>query len=233
MTLGHRDNRSENLKFTQDHPVPIETHGLLDGQVNQMIGENKGNRLQSDEDLFKYLKNITSILDILRKDNTKFDATRDNIEILWERQQRLTSKFQNYTGPETSPPFLNEPGAIVPVPPALVPITEHSLLSGLVNNDHPQYVRRLFFGCDTIGGTAISNVVRTDIPINGEVVKDSPYTHAANSAEVTVSNKRKYEIIFEAGFSLTDGVIIEVQLQKKPAGGSFADMDCGKAYCGA
>lgn len=45
----------------------------------------------------------------------------------------------------------------------------------------------------------------TDIPINIEVVKDSPYTHTANSAEITITVSGDYIITVSASMVATNG----------------------------
>ena len=77
------------------------------------------------------------------------------------------------------------------------------------------------------------NLDLTENVIKTEIVKDSSYTHVADSAEVTVGSKRKYEIIFEAGFNMSEGDVIEVHLERKVNAGSYSELDCSKAYCGA
>lgn len=69
-----------------------------------------------------------------------------------------------------------------------------------------------------------------DLTVNTEVRKDSSYSHAMNSAEVTINNAGDHEIIFDAGFTLEPGDIVEVILFID-TGSGYMEMPGATAYC--
>jgi hypothetical protein len=88
----------------------------------------------------------------------------------------------------------------------------------------------IFSGFTPDGGHNLTTAF-SDIPIDTEFRKDTPFSHSASSPEVGITETFDYEIIVEAGFKLNEGDIIELKLQRD-TGSGYADIDCAKAYCG-
>ncbi len=92
-----------------------------------------------------------------------------------------------------------------------------------------EYASLNFFGYNASGGATI-DISGEDLIIKTEVTKDSPFTHTANSAEVTINDTAEYEIIIEAGFNFDNGTVIELSLYLDDGGG-FDIVECATAHC--
>jgi len=87
-----------------------------------------------------------------------------------------------------------------------------------------------FFGYNSSGGTGI-DADGEDLEIMTEVVKDSPYSHAAGSAEVEILESGTYEIIAESSFNFHEDDIIELAIMHDDGSG-FVLMPGAVANCG-
>jgi len=66
-------------------------------------------------------------------------------------------------------------------------------------------VEPLFFDAyDTVGGTNISSGW-TDVPLDGERIKDSAFSHASPSAEVTINTAGTYLVLARVGTDISSG----------------------------
>jgi len=89
----------------------------------------------------------------------------------------------------------------------------------------PTFVNCYFSGYST--STTDITAGLTDIPINVENRKDANYTHAVNSAEITIASAGDYEISFTVATNVTSGTIrsiSEASLYRKPAAGVYAEV---------
>lgn len=88
------------------------------------------------------------------------------------------------------------------------------------------YANNFFFGYDSAGEIAITSGW-TDLTLDTEVKKDGLFTHADDSAEVTVNKSGEYEIIGNAGFQTAgNNMFIEMRLTK-----NGTEIDGTRAYC--
>ncbi|MCP4611290.1 MAG: hypothetical protein GY845_21475 [Planctomycetes bacterium] len=93
-----------------------------------------------------------------------------------------------------------------------------------------EYASLNFFGYNETGEEAV-DIDGEDLTITTEVTNDSPFTHTANSAEVTINDTAEYEIIIEAGFNFNEGTVIELSLYRDDGGG-YDLVECATAHCG-
>ncbi len=98
------------------------------------------------------------------------------------------------------------------------------------SNERWEYASLNFFGYNETGEEPV-DIDGEDLTITTEVTKDSPFTHTANSAEVTINDTDEYEIIIEAGFNFNEGTVIELSLYRDDGGG-FDAVKGSTAHCG-
>ena len=81
----------------------------------------------------------------------------------------------------------------------------------------------IFYAYDNAGGTLIGNTP-TDIPFDTEIREDTEYTHAANSAEVTINTTGNYEVAYNCTMDVvgTARYIAEHWIEVNDGGG-FAE----------
>ena len=81
----------------------------------------------------------------------------------------------------------------------------------------------IFYAYDSAGGTLIGNTP-TDIPFDTEIREDTEYTHAANSAEVTINTTGNYEVAYNCTMDVvgTARYIAEHWIEVNDGGG-FAE----------
>jgi hypothetical protein len=79
-----------------------------------------------------------------------------------------------------------------------------------------------FDAYDTIGGTNISSGW-TDVPLDGERIKDSAFSHTGSSAEVTINTAGTYLVIGRVGTDVTSGT-------SRSESGMRIMLDTGNGY---
>ena len=214
--VDRRDLRSKQIITAQDHPIPIETHGLNDIRINTLANSIKMaiGRVNRPE-VEKPLSDLLDAILIVRENKTQFDSIRENIEILWKRTKRALDELDNYSGalPNGDENITDIPD--VPVdPPVVVTIQDV-----------------LFFAYDAIGQIQFT-MLEKPLTLDTEVIKDSEYAHTSDAADVELSDEADYEIEADASFDLNEGDIIELKLQVD-TGSGFNDVPGSLAYCTA
>ena len=85
----------KNIQIAQDHPAHISSGGIQSKTIESVLVENDANPLGSDQDLFRYVKNLNRAVSLMGKGDSTFSVIRDNVETLWQRQHDTNKKVQS------------------------------------------------------------------------------------------------------------------------------------------
>ena len=202
------DERSEQLKFAQDHPVPMEYRGYEDERISQILTNIKHKEFDHVEDFERAFREMSESIELLHNDNSKYNAFRLNIETLWTRVKTLIDSQEAYTGATTTSSSSQD--AAIPVP-----VTPSTPSSPSTSSDEE------FFAYDS--GVIVVTSAQTALTLDTEVLNDSYYSFTAGGSEITILSTSEFEIDADVSLKIHKGDIIEVNLQRD-VGAGFVDI---------
>ena len=198
------------LRGVQDHPIPMESHGLGDQRIETIISQSKhAFQRVKDEETKRSLNAVLETLEILRKNTKQFDAVRRNVETLWNRRESI-ERVESSEG--------------------VAPVQAQSSSGGTSPPSPTSLLDKDFFAYDEAGGTAF-NSTEVELPLDTEILKDSGYTHVLGSEEIVLVAGGFYNIDADASFALTSSDSVEFKLQVD-SGAGFVDIEGSKSYTG-
>jgi hypothetical protein len=205
LTEAKRKNR--NLRQLQDHPIPIESHGLMDRRAGELLNQIRSSVSGiKDQGVRDAIEHLVSSIEIVRENKTQFDSIRRNIETLWKREVGSSTVKQTVvTGAQTV--IQSGGGSGGPTTPI---------------------IDEVFFAYD-LEGEIEFELTPQELTLDTEVRKDTPFAHASDSSEIEFLQGGQFFIDVDCSVDIQFSEVVELKLQLDDGSG-WVDLEGSETY---